>query len=225
MKHKTITTAIILFLSFQLHAQITKFIEVMVSDTISLKPVEFTYQVSSGVDAGFFGMKTEKEDTDPIISINTIKKILDKNNFRYHVELKQNYNISTVKPVDSAIFITITSDTSLKRLYKLLLTIKGISGKISNVKYESDAPYKADMYKRLYSQAYTDAMMLGKVSGHSVGELISVEEPKEIDFYSGYMDMFKKMAGSDNMLSQLFGMDDNLIQVTVKKLLFKFSLK
>lgn len=225
MTHKTIITAAILFFSFRLHAQTNKFIEVMVSDTISLKPLEFTYKINTGNDATFLGMNTERDKTDPIISINNIKRILDKNSFKYRVETKGNYDIVPTRTADSSILITLTSDTSLERLYKLLLTIKGIAGKISNVKYESDSPYRADIYKRLYSQAHSDAKMLATISGNAIGQLISVEEPKESDPYSGYMDMFKKMASNNNMFAELFGMEDGFMQVTVKKLLFKFELK
>jgi len=226
MRTKTIVTATMIFLaSLTVHAQTNKFIEITATDTVELKPVEFTYQIVPGYEASFMQMKMEKENKDPEISIAAIKKILDKNNFAYEVKGKQDFKITMEKNSDSSIYVYLKTDSELKRLHKILLTIKGISGKISDVKYESISPYKAGIYQRMYTQALADATILSKISGNVVGQLISVQEPHETDYMSNYMNMIKQMAGSNNMFSEIFGFESNFVQKVEKKLLFKFEIK
>ncbi|HEV8270299.1 MAG TPA: hypothetical protein VGQ04_03280 [Chitinophagaceae bacterium] len=226
MKIKNIIAATIIALSsFTLNAQTNKFIEIAAADTIQLKPVEFVYQIATGNEMSFMQMKADKQEKDPEISIAVIKKILDKNNFVYEVKGKQNFRITPDKTSDSSIYVFLKSDAELKRLYKLLLTVKGISGNISDIKYESISPYKPEIYQRLYKQALADATILATISGNGVGQLISVQEPKESDFMSNYMDTLKQMSGSNNMFSEIFGFENSLIQKIEKKLLFRFEIK
>lgn len=226
MKIKNIiTAAIIAFLSLTLNAQTNKFIEIEATDTIQLKPVEFVYKIATGNEMSFLQMKGDKEDKTPEISIAAIKKILDKNSFVYEVKGKQDFRISPEKTSDSSIFVHLKSDTELKRLYKLLLTVKGISGNISDIKYESFSPYKPEIYQRLYKQALAEATILATISGSGVGQMISVQEPKESDFLSYYMDKIMQMGGSNNMFSEIFGFENSLVQKIEKKLLFRFEIK
>jgi hypothetical protein len=226
MKIKNIIAATIIALSsLTLNAQTNKFIEIAATDTIQLKPVEFVYQIATGNEMSFMQMKADKQEKDPEISIATIKKILDKNNFVYEVKGKQNFRITPDKTSDSSIYVFLKSDAELKRLYKLLLTVKGISGNISDIKYESISPYKPEIYQKLYKQAFEDATILATISGNGVGQLISVQEPKESDFMSNYMDTLKQMSGSNNMFSEIFGFENSLIQKIEKKLLFRFEIK
>lgn len=226
MKLKSIlTTTIIVLLSLILNAQTNKFIEIAATDTIQLKPIEFVYQIATGSDMSFMQMKVDKQDKDPEISIAAIKKILDKNNFVYEVKGKQNYRISPDKTSDSSIFVYLKLDTELKRLYKLLLTIKGISGNISDIKYESMSLYKPGIYQRLFKQALADATVLATISGNAVGQLISVQEPKDPDLMGNYMDAIKQMSGANTMFSEIFGFENSLVQKIEKKLLFKFEIK
>jgi len=226
MRTKTIITATIVFLStLSLNAQTNKFIEITATDTVELKPVEFTYQIVPGYEPSFMQMKVEKEGKDPEISIAAIKKILDKNNFVYEVKGKLDFKITPEKNNDSSIYVYLKTDSEVKRLHKILLTIKGISGRISDVKYESILPYKAGIYQRMYAQALADANILSKISGDVVGQLISVQEPHETDYMSTYMNMIKQMSGSNNMFSEIFGFENSFVQKVEKKLLFKFEIK
>jgi len=228
MKTKAaITVLLFLMGSVYVNAQNNnKFIEIMATDSIELKPVAFVYQVSSGPDLSMFPVKMDKTDNEPYVSLSTIKKVLDKNNFTYEAKGKENYTIGGDKTPDSVLLITLNSDTELKRLYKALVNVKSISGKISDVKFESISAYKPDMYQRLYTKALTDATTLAKVSGNSVGQLISVQEPQQgADFFSGYQQMLQKMTGPNNFLSQLLGLETGLTQKIETKLLFRFELK
>lgn len=227
MKIKAITTGSLLFIiSCCLNAQTNKFIEITAIDTIELKPTEFTYQITTGLSGNFpFNVRVEKVvGNEPEITIGTIKKVLDKSGFAYEVKNQGNYSVGPNKSPDSAIFIHLKSESDLNRLYKLLLTVKGISGKISEAKYETVSPYKADVYQRLYSKALADATTIAKVSGNSVGQLLSVEEPRQTDYMSDYMDMFKEMAASE-MFAEMLQLNKSLIQKVEKKLLFRFEMK
>jgi hypothetical protein len=229
MKFKTIllSTTLFFFFANDAIAQANKFIEIISLDTVELKPIEFTYQVSSGTDLTAMRVQNDRPDNIDIpFPVNSIKKILDKNNFSYQLKATNNYSISPSKSPDSTITITVNSDSALKRLYRILQNVKGITGKITDTKYESISPYKTEIYQRLYSKALTDATTLARVSGNSIGSLISVQEVlQESDFFSNYMEMMKKMSGLGGMFSEMFGLENNVTQKVEKKLLFRFELK
>lgn len=221
----TIASVLFFIVSFSLNAQTNRFIEVAAIDTIELKPVEFTYQITVGYSSPFpMNMRTEKDpDHEPEITIAAIKKVLDRSGFAYEVKNQGNYSVSPHKTPDSAIFLHLKSESELTRLYKLLLSVKGISGKISDAKYESVSPVKTDTYQRLYSKALADATTIAKISGNSIGKLISVAEPQQSDFMGEYMSMFKDMAASE-MFAEMLQLNKSLIQKIEKRLLFRFEL-
>jgi hypothetical protein len=226
MKTKISVLSIITISIFSFHSNAqNKFIEILATDSVELKPVSFVYQVSSGTEINVFSIKMDKQDNEPVLSLTNIKKLLDKNSFAYQAKGKGNYSIPE-KTADSSVFVTLSSIEELNRLFKVLSNAKGISGKIAEVKYESISPYKADIYQRLYSKAFTDATTLAKVSNNTIGQLISVQEPAQtMDFFSGYQDMFQKLFSNNPIFSQMFGLESNLTQKTEKKLLFRFELK
>jgi hypothetical protein len=214
----------ILILASEANAQ-NKFIEILSSDTVELRAVSLVYQVTPGQGANMFPMKTDRDENEPVLSVSNIKRLLDKNTFVYQVKGTSNYSIPG-QDHDSSVLVTLNSAEELNRLFKVLSNVKGISGKVADVKYESNSAYKAGIYQRLYTKALADATLLAKVSNNTVGQLISVQEPQQAaDMVSGYQEMFQKMFGNNPMFSQMFGIEANLTQKTEKKLLFKFELK
>lgn len=223
-KFSIISFITILIFSFNSNAQ-NKFIELLATDSIELKAVAFVYQVNSGTELNLFSIKIDKQDNEPVLSLTNIKRLMDKNNFTYEAKGKGGYTIPE-KASDSSVFVTLNSSEELNRLFKVLANVKGISGKITDIKYESISPYKMEIYQRLYTKALNDATILAKISGNTIGQLISVREPQQtIDFFTGYQQMFQKVFDNNPMFSQMFGIETNLTQKTEKKLLFRFELK
>src|SRR5579871_5203632 len=107
----------------QLAAQNSKYIEVNASDTIILKPIEFTYEISLGGRSFPFNLKVE-DTSQQTISLIEIENLLTKNKFLYEVKDNSNYSISPNSKPDSIIALILNSESELKRLYKILIIIK-----------------------------------------------------------------------------------------------------
>jgi len=207
----------------QLAAQNSKYIEINASDTIILKPIEFTYEISLGGRSFPFNLKVE-DTSQQTISLIEIENLLTKNKFLYEVKDNSNYSISPNRKPDSIIALILNSESELKRLYKILIKIQGISGRITDKKFESLSNYKDEIYTQLFLRASQEANDLAKISGHSIGQLISVHE-LQADPFSGYLDSFKEMFTKNDMFSGVFGYQIDINQRIEKKLVFKFEMK
>jgi hypothetical protein len=231
---------VIFILSCQLvTAQTQRFIEIVSVDTVELKAIEFTYLVTISTDNfDVTVVPVDVDDTDTAamvppppprqsITLSDIQRLLGKSNLNFELVSTGNYSIggySYNRKADSGIILHLRSEADIKKVYGILKDVDGITGKVTDVKYESISSTRNDMYKRLYDKAHADAALLAGISGSSIGKLISVQELADTDFFSSYMDFFKKIDKSD-MFSAMFGLGNNFSQKIEKKLSFRFELK
>jgi hypothetical protein len=216
-----------LFFSVSGYSQTQKFIEVIASDTVTLKPTKFIYQITSGAEQmEFMGIKmpqpqsddTEKKDTP---SISEITPLLDKEKFNYTVSSETNYSISGTEPKPS-ITVILNGESELKRLYNTLKSQPGIKGKIKETFYEPLSNYQEAVYKRLYSVALTQATQLATISGSSIGKVLSISEMKNDT--DNFMDVYTQMMSKMSM-GGLFGENGATNKKEEIKMVFKFELK
>jgi hypothetical protein len=214
----------LIFCSFTSVAQEKRSIEIIVSDTIILKPVLIKYQISSGDQANpYTDDYLKKAGEDPAAtSLDDVSLALKNANFTYAMFTEDNYTISKSIQSNPSIMVTLKSKVELDRLRKVLDVYKGISGKISSVDFESPVLYHDIMFKRLYDMALAEANIFAKIVGSTVDKLGRASEV--IDQNGGYMDWLMEIS---KMASQYepFNMNAGLTKVYTRKFSFKFDLK
>ncbi len=223
-KTKLAVALILLMLPIYTFAQQSRFIELTVTDTITLKPISYTYQIDIGEKNDFMGMDImmdfEEEDL-PTTSIPQITKALDKEGFQYSLSSDKDYTVSS-KTKNPSLLVPLTNENELKVLIDILKKLDGITGKIKEVKYESEAKFQDESFKRLYNKALAQATMMSKVSGESIGQLLSISDNAGASSFN-FMDYYKQMLVE--MPGGMFGkteISDKKIEV---KKTFKFALK
>jgi hypothetical protein len=201
-------------------SQDNKFIEISASDTVELKPLSYTYEISFKAQGDFMGIKFPMSGSDTVKppSSAMLMKALKANNFTYELSNENDYTISNTVSNDTSLIIKLASESELKRLVKTMMPYKGISGKIKDTKYEAFPLSHDAVYKALYTRALSDATTIAKMSGNTVGKLISVEEPKD-----SFFDYISNL--SDTYMKNIFkSSGNNQNKEIIKKLIFKFQM-
>jgi len=204
-------------------AQEQRFVEIIVSDTISLKAEQFIYQISIGDQVDFYGFSYPLDDsiTVDLPTVSEVEDVLRSNKFSYKILTTKDYTLSKNKINRPAIQVTLYSRQEIERLYKLLETIQGISGKIVSVDYESPDLYNKEMYRRLFAKAKEEASILAGVTGDDVGTILSVAEKR--DEWLDYFDLIKKF--SEEIEYNLWGMKCLWTKQYKREFQFRFELK
>jgi len=216
------------FLTLISIAQEQRFIEIIVSDTMTLQSKQITYQINIGEQMSFLGItipQTEKDSTS-LPSLSDIQSTLTKKHFAYTVNNVNDYSISKNSQAHPSIILTLNSKNELDRLFNLLKSMQGITGKIIHVEYESPALYHDELFKRLYSKAQIEASSLADSTGNETGKLINITEVKEQQAESNmdtYMEWMKQL--SKSFSADLSGQNNNLTKKYERKFQFKFELK
>lgn len=204
-------------------AQESRFVEVTISDTVTLKSIRYIYQIDIGQQMEFMGMKIPQDNNNqdkPTTSISEVTTAIKRGKFRYSLSTEKNYSISTPSAQPS-ILVDVDSENELKSLIDLLKQQPGISGKIKEVVYEPISKYQDEVFKNLYKKAITQATLMANISGNSIGRLLSVSDAKSDT--GGYLDFYKQMLKA--MPVGMFGETNVLEKKEEIKMIFKFELK
>lgn len=218
---------LILLLGFQTStafSQEPRFIEIVATDTVSLKATQIVYEITMGGSMDYLNISMPPDVSDggntAKTTINDVTRILTKEKFMYEVDGSKDYTISDKKD-QSVITVTLKNETELKKLIEAFKDLNGISGRISTVSYEPLSMYREMLFKRLYAKALKEANMLGAVSGNMIGRMISAKEVADtMDTYTNwYTELLK------NMPYSLFPGQEVSKKVETVKFAFKFELK
>ena len=222
---------VLTFLSLLSLAQKQRFVEIIISDTLTLQAKQFTYQINIGEQMSFMGLtipipQTEK-DSASLPALSDIEKNLEKNHFSYTINNENDYSISKSSQNPPTLLLTLTSKTELDRLFNLLKSMQGISGKIIHVEYESPVLFYNEIFNRLFSKAQAEASALAHVTGNETGKLLNITEIKEQQpepYMDSYMELLKPLLKSFSAVD-VFGQNNNLTKKYERKMQFKFELK
>ena len=233
MKLSAITILFILsFVTEKMLAQ-QRFIEVGAVDTIVLKPVKFTcrisvkstnnnvsdYNPSMRMDTGSTVMGMPKPQKNKA-SVTQVMNLLNKSNYHYTIGEESNYaTYGYGNNNDSNILVTVSSGDEVKKLFHLLKTLPDVSGS-THIDYETAPAEQNTRYKSLYEKAKASATLIAQASGDTLGQLISVEEDKNL--VSQAVEEIRKTEeeiGKVNFYSADFKKE------LYKRMLFKFELK
>jgi len=223
---KTIIKLSLIYFLFQfsfVSAQELRYIDIVVSDTVILQPISYTYQISVGDSYNIYDIDYYQKDSTKIVppEISDIEKDLKKDNFTYTNAVQNDYSLSKSRKESSVLLVTLKNKHELDRLIKLLNPIKGVSGKITDIKLESPEKYYPEMFKRLYDKAVAQATLLATVSGNQIGRMLNASEVK--CEWEGLFDKVNQLS-KKNPYESWF-MQADLFSQYIRKLEFRFELK
>lgn len=167
---------IIIFLFFaaaNILSQEQHYIQIIVSDTVILKPLQFTYKIS---ESSYTYNPIDTQIAEKV-SLSEVNEKLEKENFTERVKFND-FSISGYSKTDGEILVTINSLAELQRLYILLKDINGIMGKISNIQYESPEVYTDRLFGKMFQKAKKQAEMMAGATGNQLGGVTNVSEVK-----------------------------------------------
>ena len=207
-------------------SQEQKFIEVSISDTTSLKPILFVYQIDIGSDKNnYLDMDSPNENSEApslatTLSLTELDAVLKREKFDFESASEKNYTLSEYKNNNPSYTVKLRSEDELKKLYSAVKSIKGITGKIKEIEYESYSMYETNSFKRIYTKAKAKANLIAVSSMVQLGDVLAVTELKEsTDPLFSYKNLLKGMPYNG------YGEEELSDHKYVKNYTYKFSIK
>ncbi|WP_420400269.1 hypothetical protein [Flagellimonas sp.] len=166
-----------------------KFIEVLVKDTIVLKPKSFEYLLK-GDFVYDFGEESTKERTEKIMKSN--KRVLEfiKRNSLQFEENQINLVLaafSGIQPISYTVFVPniIEKEIFLEKVEQT----NGLDYSLIKTNYEQNESTEERIYKKLLEKADKRAERLGKIKNLKIGDLIEISETKASEtVFSSFME-------------------------------------
>lgn len=201
-----------------------RFIEVVVKDTISLKPISYEFQVSSGLDFEYDYenpngkleyAKKLRESEDKLISL--FRK------FGYDFRLNKNPEANfTRKPTDKVNYLVTLYDSIQKEMFKERMIKEEFEFHMTDIKHEKKETKIKEIYTRLLAKAKKRAQLIADLSNKEIGDILEISESKsELNIISSFIESFS--------YSRSYGASSTSYQfnsgVLEKSLLVKFSVK
>ena len=201
-----------------------KFIEVMVKDTVSLKPISYEYQISSGLKYEYdyenpnskieFSEKL-KHSEEKIVSL--LKK------WKYDYRLSGNLEASFTRELtDKTNYMVKIKDSVQKEEFKKRMKQEGINFYITEVKYENKETKIKEIYTRLLIIAKERAQLIADLSGKKLGGVLEISESKsEFGVITSFIENFA-YSRSNGGSSTSFQFNAGVLE---KSILVKYSAK
>jgi hypothetical protein len=199
-------------------SQEERYIQIIVSDTASLKPIQFHYQITVKEPINIYSGDTTLQPK--VTSLDEVDNILGREGFTQRTR-GNNYTIGEYEKENPAIVAALSSLEELGRLYSVIKPVSGATGKIVSIDYESTDTYNAELFERLFIKARTQASVLAGKTGNELGRLLNVSEVR--DMWDGYYDTFKQY--SKYLPADYFGGNTDFAKPYERRLQFKFELK
>ncbi|MEP2238055.1 MAG: SIMPL domain-containing protein [Maribacter sp.] len=201
-----------------------KFIEVMVKDTVSLKPISYQYQISSGLkfEYDYENPNSKNEFSEKLKqSENKIVSLLKKWNYDYR--LNDNPEVNYAKELtDKTSYLVKLKDSVLKEEFKARMIQDGIDFYITEVKYENKENKIREIYTRLLRKAQERASLIAELSGRKLGEIIEVSESKsEFGVITSFIENFA-YSRSNGGSTTSFQFNAGVLE---KSILVKYTIK
>lgn len=199
---KNVTLFALLFISLGAFAQ-AKFIEVEVSDTISLKPLSFRCNVyaKDNTDVYSFDVADDAE-YDPLAAaekaknqLNEVKGLMEAKKYKVLPLDESKINFMERRPPSKEGFsILINSEAEMKKLKTLLNSREDVSTVVVVLKYADEQKAEELLIKKLIDKAKVRAAFIGSTSGLKTGKILEVKEGRksnEASFTELYSQLLK----------------------------------
>lgn len=170
-----------------------KFIEVMVKDTISLKPISYEYQVSSGLkfEYDYDNPNSKKEFSEKIRqSEEKIVSLLEKWGYQFRLSGNPEANV-TIDPTDKRNYMVRIKDSVQKEEFKTRMKKEDINFYMTDITYEDKEPKIKEMYAKLIKKSKEKVELIAELSHMKVGEIVQISESKsEFSLISSFIENF-----------------------------------
>jgi hypothetical protein len=192
------TFLLLLFISTLGFSQ-EKFIEVLVKDTITLKPISFEYTVKSDIRFDFEEMNRKNRTELIKESDKKVLNFLKNGNYKFEENQINSLfaSLGGSQPKNYTVFIPDlkSKESFIEKIEK----IDGLEYFLANTKYEQNELTEKRIYSKLLEKADKRAELLGKVKNLKIGEIIEISETKASEtLFSSFME--KLMARGDSAL-------------------------
>ena len=201
-----------------------RFIEVMVKDIISLKPISYEFQISSG-------LKFEYDYENPNSKEEFSKKLRESEdqmtsllkNLGYEFNLNQNPEANIKLDItDKRNYLVKINDSIQKEAFKARMKQEGYEFYMTDVKYEDKQTKIREIYTRLLKKARERAELIAELSGSKIGELAEISESKsEFSIISSFIENFA-YSRSYGATSTSFQFNSGVLE---KSILVKYSIE
>jgi hypothetical protein len=199
---KNVTLFALLFISLGAFAQ-AKFIEVEVSDTISLKPLSFRCNVyaKDNTDVYSFDVADDAE-YDPLAAaekaknqLNEVKGLMVAKKYKVLPLDESKINFLERRPPSKEGFsILINNEAEMKKLKMLLNSREDVNTVVVVLKYADEQKAEELLIKKLIDKAKVRAAFIGSTSGLKTGKILEVKEGRksnEASFTELYSQLLK----------------------------------
>lgn len=196
---KKISLITLLFIAVTSFAQ-TKFIEVEVTDTISLKPINFQVSIYPDVESQF-NFDDENESYDPMAAqekaknkLQQVKTMLESKKYKTGPVDASGPNLFDRKiKGDEGFAVNLNGLAEVKKLEELLKTTEGVETNVSVLKYADEQKAEELLIKKLIDKAKARATIIGSASGLKPGKIVEVKEGKPTDAMSNLTDFYAQI--------------------------------
>ncbi len=201
-----------------------EYIEVMVKDTVALKPISYEFQVSSGLKFEYdYENPNAKEEFSKKLrasedSLTTLLKDLG-----YDFKLNQNPDVNYTKELtEKRNYLVKIQDSVKTEVFKSRMKAQGYEYYITDITYENKQTKIKEIYTRLLKKARKRADLIAELSGAEIKELVSISESKsEFGVITSFIENFA--------YSRSYGATTTSFQfnagVLEKSILVKYTIK
>ncbi|WP_111309166.1 hypothetical protein [Confluentibacter sediminis] len=193
-----------------------KFIEVLVKDTIVLKPISFEYTIKS--DIGFDFEETNRKNRTDLIK-ESDKKVLDfLNNGNYKFEeIQMNTLLAGLMASQPKSYTVFIPDLNSKeRFIESIEKTGGLEYFLTNTNYEQNELTEERIYLKLLEKADQRAQLLGKVKNLKIGDIIEISETKASEtVFSNFMGKLMERGDSALDVTTTFLNDNGVLRKSI----------
>lgn len=236
LRHALLPAAIVLATAIQAQTITENYIELTVSDTMSMKVKRITYAYTPQnaemySDATYEGNedweKTQKKiQKEAEEKAEKLKGKLTKAGFKLTDEATgyTDYSISSYEDESeaSSVAIELANEAELKRLVAFLRTEGKGDGHVSSWDYEPTAGTEVELMQRLFKHAEEQARTVATLGGRKLGKLITAHDPTGSTGLS-WLDTIMEMAKRE-MMKHEFGGNADLLRMRERSVTFRFAL-
>lgn len=224
MKRNFVTLIIIFLITVGYSYSQNGFIEVMVKDTIVLKPISYEFQVSSGLRFEYnYENPNSKEEFSKQLkdSEDKLTALLEKYGYDYKLNQNPEANIK-LDITDKRNYLVKIKDPVQKEEFKVRMKQEGYDYYMTDRKFEDKNTKIREIYSRLLVKSKKRAELIAELSGNKIGRILEISESKsEFSIISSFIENFA-YSRSYGATSTSFQFNTGVLE---KSILVKYSIK
>lgn len=224
MKNNLLLLVLLTILGFRASSAQEKFIEVMVKDTVSLRPISYEFQVSSGLKFEYdHENPNAKNEFSEKLKQSEQKIVALLKKWAYDYRLGGNPEANFKRDLtDKTYYLVKIKDSVQKEAFKTRMKQEGAEFYMTEIKYEDKETKVREIYTQLLKKARERAELIAELSNRKIGEIIEISESKsEFSIISSFIENFS-YSRSNGGSSASFQFNNGVLE---KSILVKYAIK